>query len=209
VAFRLAVSGPQACFPRVECTRDLITYDVITPMAARAIFEAVHWTPAIRWEIDEIRMLRSQHFEWISLADQPAHSTSSPPEASDVELTTLRRAHVLVDVCYQIVAHFEMTSKAGLADSPAQHSAMFRRRLKRGQYHRQPFLGLRVFPAVLAEVDRGDLLTLTGKDGGTIDLGWMLYDTYVEGHSTPTFFRPTMIDGVIDLRRRESLILAG
>ena len=55
--FCLEVSGPLACFTRPEMKVERVSYDVITPSAARAIYSALLWKPAIRWRIDQIDVL--------------------------------------------------------------------------------------------------------------------------------------------------------
>jgi CRISPR-associated Cas5-like protein len=63
--FCLEVWGPMACFTRPELKVERVSYDVITPSAARAIFEAIFWKPAIRWEITRIEVLNP--IKWMNL----------------------------------------------------------------------------------------------------------------------------------------------
>ena len=62
---RLRVWGERACFTRPEMKVERVSYDVITPSAARGILEAIHWKPAIRWAVDRIHVLRPVRFESI------------------------------------------------------------------------------------------------------------------------------------------------
>src|SRR5690554_8170046 len=62
---RLKVWGERACFTRPEMKVERVSYDVITPSAARGIIEAIHWKPAIRWHIDKIHVLNPIAFESI------------------------------------------------------------------------------------------------------------------------------------------------
>ena len=59
---RLKVWGDYALFSRPEMKAERVSYDVITPSAARAIVESIHWKPAIRWEIDKIHVINEIKF---------------------------------------------------------------------------------------------------------------------------------------------------
>lgn len=56
-AFCLEVSGDFACFNRPEMKVERVSYDIITPSAARAVFESILWKPAIRWQPTKIVVL--------------------------------------------------------------------------------------------------------------------------------------------------------
>ena len=60
---RLHIWGDRACFTRPEMKGERVSYDVITPSAARGILEAIHWKPAIRWQVDRIHVLKPIRFE--------------------------------------------------------------------------------------------------------------------------------------------------
>jgi len=61
----LEVWGDYACFTRPEMKVERVSYDVMTPSAARAIFEAILWKPAIRWNVTRIEVLNP--IRWISV----------------------------------------------------------------------------------------------------------------------------------------------
>lgn len=61
----LEVWGDYACFTRPEMKVERVSYDVITPSAARAIFEAILWKPAIKWNVTKIEVLNS--IQWMSV----------------------------------------------------------------------------------------------------------------------------------------------
>ena len=63
--FCLEVWGDYACFTRPEMKVERVSYDVMTPSAARAIFEAIFWKPAIEWKIKKIEVLNP--IKWINL----------------------------------------------------------------------------------------------------------------------------------------------
>ncbi|MDD5673735.1 MAG: type I-C CRISPR-associated protein Cas5c [Chitinivibrionales bacterium] len=61
----LEVWGDYACFTRPEMKVERVSYDLITPSAARAIYESILWKPAIRWNITRIEVLNP--IKWISV----------------------------------------------------------------------------------------------------------------------------------------------
>ncbi|GHU09860.1 type I-C CRISPR-associated protein Cas5 [Betaproteobacteria bacterium] len=209
---RLLVWGERACFTRPEMKVERVSYDVITPSAARGILEAIHWKPAIRWHIDRIRVLKPIRFESIRRNEvgsklSPASVTKAMKAGSTAGLVTYvdedrqqRAATVLRDVSYIIEAHFQLTSKAGTDDSIGKHLDIFNRRARKGQCFHMPCLGVREFPASfeLLEAD-ADLPVPDSTLAGNKDLGWMLHDIDFAEDMTPRFFRAYMKDGVIDV----------
>ncbi len=203
---KLHVWGAFACFTRPEMKVERVSYDAITPSAARGILEAVHWKPAIRWVIDRIHVLKPIRFENIRKNEVGAKISARNARAAMV-LDDLSGLHMAVDdnrqqratmalrdVGYVIEAHFEMTDKAG-EDSPAKHYETFRRRAQKGQCFHRPALGLREFAADFEWLDAVPTSALSGRQ----DLGWMLYDIDFANDRTPQFFRAEMVDGVIDV----------
>ncbi|MDR2748239.1 MAG: CRISPR-associated protein Cas5, partial [Treponema sp.] len=53
----LEVWGDYACFTRPEMKVERVSYDVMTPSAARAIFDGILWKPPIKWHITRIEVL--------------------------------------------------------------------------------------------------------------------------------------------------------
>ena len=187
-----------------------VSYDVITPSAARGILEAIHWKPAIRWVIDRIHVLRPIRFETIRRNEVgskiPVASARRAMNADDLEGLSLavdedrqqRAMLCLADVAYGIEAHFEMTENAGAEDNAGKHAEMFRRRAAKGQCFHQPCLGVREFPAdfKLVEVFPETELPMDARDR---DLGWMLHDIDYAGGRSSVFYRAMMRGGVIDV----------
>ncbi len=207
---KLLVRGRNACFTRPEMKVERVSYDVITPSAARGILEAIHWKPAICWVIDRIHVLRPIRFETIRRNEIgskiPVNKVKSAMRSNDlgglslpVDTDRQQRAMLcLADVAYGIEAHFEMTPKAGPEDNPGKHAEMFRRRAAKGQCFHQPSLGVREFPAdfeLVEEVPETEL-PAGDRDG---DLGWMLYDIDYASDRASVFYRARMQDGVIDV----------
>lgn len=203
---KLLVRGRNACFTRPEMKVERVSYDVMTPSAARGILEAIHWKPAIRWVVDRIHVLRPIRFETFRrnevASKVPLGKARSAMKSGDlaglglaVDEDRQQRAMLcLTDVAYGIEAHFEMTGRAGPGDNPGKHAEMFRRRAAKGQCFQQPSLGVREFPADFELVERFEPAIPE-----TRDLGWMLHDIdYANGRAS-VFYRARMEGGVIDV----------
>ncbi len=209
---KLHVWGDYACFTRPEMKVERVSYDVITPSAARGIIEAIHWKPAIRWIIDRIHVLKPIRFETIRTNEVgskiPARNVETAMKKGSLEELHLlveddrqqRATLALKDVAYVIEAHFELTERAKSDDTPGKHIDMFRRRARKGQCFHRPALGLRQFAADFALVDEIPPSNLP-EDQRNRDLGWMLYDIDFANDRRPMFFRARLEDGVIDVAR--------
>lgn len=207
---RLHVWGRGACFTRPEMKVERVSYDVITPSAARGLLEAIHWKPAIRWVVDRLHVLRPICFESIR-RNEVGHKASvalaeRAMRTGQVEGLQLlvdedrqqRAATVLRDVAYVIEAHFELTAKVGPDDSAGKHLDIFNRRARKGQCFHQPCLGCREFPAGFALIEPGEPLPPVDVSlQGEKDLGWMLLDIDFTAGNASRFFRAVMCDGVI------------
>ncbi|MCG8473852.1 MAG: type I-C CRISPR-associated protein Cas5c [Desulfobacterales bacterium] len=205
---RLKVWGDYACFTRPEMKVERVSYDVMTPSAARGVLEAIHWKPAISWVVDKIHVLKPVRFDSVrrnelkgkaSYASAKSAMKSGKPVHQFIEDERQQRAAlVLRDVCYVIEAHFKMTDRAGEQDNPGKHMDIFRRRAMAGQCFHRPYLGCREFAAHFAWVD-GEIPASELLNDLPKDLGWMLYDIDFEDKMTPRFFRPTLEKGAIDV----------
>ncbi|PJK15549.1 type I-C CRISPR-associated protein Cas5 [Lysobacteraceae bacterium NML07-0707] len=209
---KLHIWGDYACFTRPEMKVERVSYDVMTPSAARGILAAVHWKPAIRWVVDRIHVLKPIRFESVRRNELgskiSASKVSGAMRRKRVEdLYALieddrqqRAATVLKDVAYVIEAHAVLTARAGEGETIAKHIEMFKRRATKGQCFQQPCMGVREFPAHFAWVDEDSLpeseLPENERDR---DLGWMLHDIDFDGSNLPHFFRAEMKNGVIEV----------
>ncbi|MHB9095643.1 MAG: type I-C CRISPR-associated protein Cas5c [Eubacteriales bacterium] len=217
---RLLVWGEYACFTRPEMKVERVSYDVITPSAARGILEAIHWKPAIRWVVDRIHVLNEIRFDNVRRNEVgskiPAGNIRKAMKGEPVLLCQYasedrqQRATLLLrDVAYVIEAHFEMTGEAGPEDKPDKHHAIISRRARQGQCFQQPYLGCREFPARFRLIEEDEPAPHSLYNGSEKDLGWMLLDIdFVDG-ITPLFFRATMKDGLIEIPRMEKGVTAG
>jgi len=211
---RLHVWGPRACFTRPEMKVERVSYDVITPSAARGILEAIHWKPALLWVVDRIHVLRPIRFQSFRRNEVSAKASgASAASAMRVgsthgiglvveEVRQQRASTLLVDVAYVVEAHFELTAKATAADTAAKHVAMFNRRAAAGQCFHRPCLGTREFAADFELVPEGAELpdSTLPPDQRNQDLGWMLHDIDHAAGVSSRFFRARLVDGVLDVR---------
>lgn len=206
------ISGDRACFTRPEMKTERVSYDVITPSAARGILEAVYWKPAIAWKIDSIQVVNEIRFDTfrrnelaskLSYQNAKAAYSKNVPVYVDVMADRQQRATMyLKDVAYIVTAHFEMTARAGESDTPEKHYNIALRRLRKGQCFNQPYLGCREFPATVSLVEDGTVESYY-QDIDRFDLGFMLYDIDFKNSMEPMFYRAVMKNGVIDTSRRE------
>ncbi|UKE69924.1 type I-C CRISPR-associated protein Cas5c [Xanthomonas cerealis pv. cerealis] len=209
---RLHIWGERALFTRPEMKVERVSYDIITPSAARGILEAIHWKPAIRWVVDGIQVLKPIRFESIRRNEVgsklSAASVTKGIKAgrtdtlvSYVEEDRQQRAATLLrDVGYVIAAHFELTDKAGSDDNVGKHLDIFNRRARRGQCFQAPCLGTREFPASFALIEDDAAVPATDPTlAGERDLGWMLHDIDFTDGMTPRFFRARMVDGRVEV----------
>lgn len=215
----MEVSGPYACFTRPEMKVERVSYDVITPSAARGVFDAILWKPAIFWSVKRIEVLAP--IKWISVRRNEVGAVASPRKAGIfVEDERQQRAGLFLrDVSYRLFAEFEFIppEKRGKVynpvpeylhdveepnivrqdEKPSKYAAMFERRASKGQCFNQPYLGCREFAARFRLVDA--LAEPATPIPETRDLGWMLYDLDYSDPATPKplFFRAKLEKGVM------------
>ncbi len=211
---RLEVNGPYALFCRPEMKAERVSYDVLTPSAARGILEAIYWKPEIKYYIDRIHVCNPIRFTNIRrnevgskiLASSvlSAMNGGSVPYLSTHEEIQQRASMLLRDVRYVIEAHFTLTGKGGERDSEEKHYAILSRRIKNGQCFHQPCFGNREFPASF-RLFEGEYVPTHYTNTGEKDLGFMIFDMdYSDKENiSPMFFRAVMRDGVIDVANSE------
>lgn len=202
---KLHVWGEYACFTRPEMKVERVSYDVMTPSAARGFLEAIYWKPSIRWVIDRIHVMkpirlmnvrRNELGGRLAVSAISAGMKRGEPVQTYIEEDRQQRASIVLrDVEYVIEAHFKFTS--GEDRNEGKHLDQFNRRAERGQYFHTPYLGCREFPAAF-ELLEGDVpkSQLTGQQ----DLGYMLLDIDYPNDYQAQFARFTMQDGVIDVK---------
>lgn len=206
MSVKVEVWGDYACFSRPELKTERMSYDVMTPSAARGLLEAIYWHPGLRWIIDRIYVLNPIQFTGIRRnevkskisADNVSSVMSGKKQnlylctSSDIQQ---RAATVLQDVRYVIEAHFVLTDRVAPSDNEGKFCDIMRRRLEKGQCYHQPCFGVREFSAQFRPWPGGEIPTT----GETRDLGLMLYDMdYSDSQNiTPMFFRAALENGVL------------
>lgn len=208
-SFCLEVSGPFACFTRPEMKVERVSYDVITPSAARAVFEAILWKPAIRWSIQRIEVLRP--IRWTNLRRnevsgvistrnvQQAMNAGKGLLAQYIEEERQQRAGLFLrDVAYRLHASMEMVGEDARSN-PGKYIEMFQRRASKGQCVNQPYLGCREFAAHFKLIEGST--TCAPAIDETRELGWMLHDLDFRNATDPQprFFNARMQAGVIEV----------
>lgn len=212
---RLEVWGGYALFTRPEMKVERVSYDVMTPSAARGLMEAVYWHPGMRWIVDRIHVCSPIRFT--NLRRNEVKATVSARSArtvmergtGDLYLCTpeniqQRASMLLRDVHYVIEAHFDMTDRAAPGDNPGKFQDIIKRRIRKGQFYHQPYFGCREFPVNFKLCEQIPDCPESLK--GERDLGWMLWDMdYTDPENIqPMFFRAVLRDGVLDVPTLES-----
>lgn len=211
----LEVWGDYALFTRPEMKVERVSYDVMTPSAARGILESIFWHPGLKYRIDRIHICSPIRFT--NLRRNEVKATVSARSArtvmergtGDVYLCTpeniqQRASMLLRDVHYVIEAHFDMTDRAAPGDNPGKFQDIIKRRVRKGQFYHQPYFGCREFPVNFKLCEQIPDCPESLK--GERDLGWMLWDMdYTDPENIqPMFFRAVLRDGVLDVPTLES-----
>lgn len=206
--FRLECWGPYACFTRPEMKAERVSYDMMTPSAARGVVETLYWHPNVQYIIDQIDVLSP--IEMMNLRrnelKSKLHGKDAVNEAkkghavfTDASIDrTQRAAVVLTNVHYCIHYHFLLKENdtQALRDKV---TGIITKRGKNGKCFTQPYLGCREFSAHFKLLKPEEPIIPIKENR---DLGYMLYDLDYSGeaHNTPMFFRAVLKDGVLNLR---------
>lgn len=218
--FCIEVWGDYACFTRPEMKVERVSYDIITPSAARAVLEAIFWKPAIQWKVKKIEVLNP--IRWISVRRNEVGKLMSPQTKQIfIEEERQQRAGLFLrDVGYRLYAEMEFISPRNRilketpdelkdqeeetilrsTENPGKYNAIFERRAKKGQCFSQPYLGCREFSCNFRLIENPEKEEKHPIDE-TRDLGFMLYDMDFtdEKDPKPMFFRVQLNHGVIEV----------
>lgn len=234
--FCLEVAGDYACFTRPEMKVERVSYDVITPSAARAIYSAIFWKPAIKWHITKIEVLNP--IRWTSVRRNEVATVASGKPILIEDARQQRAGLLLRDVKYRLFAELEyiepkdrpkvinpapdwmadedekkmlMESELVRSDEkPGKYLAMFDRRASKGQCFMHPFLGCREFSCSTVRLIReAELSNEPQPISETRDLGFMLYDMDYSNPKDikPMFYRANMVNGTICTDERKVEVL--
>ncbi|MFH1018561.1 MAG: type I-C CRISPR-associated protein Cas5c [Pseudomonadota bacterium] len=214
---RVRVAGLYACFSRPEMKVERVSYEVMTPSAARGVLDAVLWRPEMRWVVRNITVLRPIRFISIrrnevqsKIAPRTVHGWMKDPRkyeplaagAGEGTDGTPRNTLALKDVAYVIEAEPRVFSPNG-DNTPTKYMAMFNRRVEKGQCFQQPYLGCREFACSFSPPDPSE-----NPIAESLELGLMLYDVAKlydvanpeKGQYKPYFFRARLENGILDTR---------
>ncbi|QLQ02713.1 MAG: type I-C CRISPR-associated protein Cas5 [Thiobacillus sp.] len=204
----LELSGPYACFTRPEMKVERVSYDMMTPSAARACFEAILLKPAIRWHVRKIEVMKP--IRWINLRRNEVASVVSTRNVETamksgkgdlglyIEEDRQQRAGLFLrDVSYRVHADLEFLAARDPQANAAKYHEMFERRASKGQCVNQPYLGCREFAAAFRLVAKPDDEATPIDE--TRDLGFMLHDLDFShpADPQPRFFRARLENGAV------------
>lgn len=229
--FKIMVSGQYACFTRPEMKTERVSYDVPTPGAMEGLIKSIYWKPAFRIVVDKIvvfspikfvNVRRNEVEEKVSFSKVKRQMKDGQERVGlyTSEIRSQRGSMILKDVLYGVEFHFELTGIRSEHDdeSEEKHYNIMLRRLKKGQFFRQPVLGCREFAVDKIElVDEFPMNRVSKELEGDVDLGYMLYHMKFRDGGIPKdndwearkfsdeadamFYRPHMVDGVIDVAK--------
>ena len=222
---KLHVWGEYACFTRPELKSERMSYEVMTPSAARGVLTAIYWKPQFEWVVDRIRVLKP--IRMVQVRRNELENKMVVPSVDvmmgkktailgcEIEKNRQQRsATVLRDVGYIIEAHVKVLEEIDGVNSIAKHLEMFKRRARCGQCFHQPYFGNREFPVMFELVEEDavvhDMLPAEQRNRA---FGLMLHDLVytpdpkngriICGHTgrklsaTPHFFMAELRDGVL------------
>lgn len=215
MSISLEVWGDYACFTRLEMKTERVTFDVMTPSAARGLLESIYWHPGMRWVIDRIHVCSPIRFTNVRRNEVKSKLSAEKARrvmergTGELYLVTSqdiqqRAALLLRDVRYVIDAHFDITAQAAAGDNAGKFQDIIKRRIRRGQFYHQPYFGCREFPAQFKECET--LPSCPEELRGVQELGYMLWDLDYsdEENIVPLFFRATLRDGILEVPTRDS-----
>lgn len=214
--YGLEVWGDWACFTRPELKVERVSYDVITPSAARAIFEAILFKRyAMRWQITRIEVLNP--IKWTTIRRNEVGAVAGKSSIFIEDKRQQKNSLLLQDVHYRIYAKLVfipvkdrpkeafVKHKPDDDENPMKYYQMFERRAAQGQCFTQPYLGCREFAANWRLIE--DSETLVPPLSEDRDLGIMLYDMdFDKDLKKPDamFYRAKMEQGVIVVPDKDS-----
>ncbi|MDP3274844.1 MAG: type I-C CRISPR-associated protein Cas5c [Deltaproteobacteria bacterium] len=214
VRLSMRVRGELACFTRPEFKVERMSYEIVTPSAARSLFECVLWKPQFSWEICEIAQLAP--VAWASFRRNEVNSrlTGRAEHYCADEDRAQRNTVALRDVDYVITATLALTEQRTNDCNVQKYCTMFAERMARGQFHRAPYLGCREFAARIDEAPES-FACPDAKFGVHRSLGQMFYDFAWpvregsgkhEASPKPLFFEAKLASGVLVVPPRSQVL---
>lgn len=202
----LEVWGEMACFTRPEMKVERFSYPVITPSAARGIFDAIYWEgirdkdrmrPYFYWQVRRIEVIKPPRYlalrrnevkdkapsertiaQWMSgkVAAEPIWADGGKDHLGTDQKGRTQRQTMALKDVHYRLYADIITHPDFHADV-GKFNSMFERRAKRGQCFQQPYFGCREFPAYF---EWRDAAAPGGESDKAVNLklGWMLYDVF-------------------------------
>ena len=224
----LEVWGDFACFTRPEMKVERFSYPVITPSAARGIYDAIYWkrSYAFYWQIEKVEILNPP--QYIALRRNEVKGNVGIQDISkwmkgkteiepfraddmdnDLKGRTQRQTMALKDVRYMLYAHMQFRNSVA---NVHEHDSQFLRRARHGKCFYQPFFGCREFPAYFELVENTDAKSGRISRNYSGEIGIMVYDTFDLGKANdeyaPQFisvYRASVQGGIMKVPPYESL----
>lgn len=212
----LEVWGDWACFTRPELKVERVSYDVITPSAARAIFEAILFKRyAMYWQVTKIEVMNP--IRWVTIRRNEVGAVAGKSVIYIEDKRQQKNSLLLQNVRYRIYAELRfipvkdrskeafVKHQPGNDENPMKYYQMFERRASQGQCFTQPYLGCREFAANWKYIDNTEQLDPPLAEDR--DFGIMLYDMDFDGNPQKPdamFYRAKMEQGVIVVPDKDS-----
>lgn len=196
---RIKVTGDFACFTRPDLKVERMTYPCMTPSAARGILDSILWKPEFQWWVHRIIVLNPVKFFSVKRNEINAKQGKIPILIE--ERRTQRNSIILKDVSYIIEASVYQKNFDS-KNPPKKYAEMFKRRVKKGQCWRRPFLGTREFSAEFYTPDG-----LEQPIQEILPIGSMLFDIFYDekGKPSPLFFYDVaIINGLLECPETEN-----
>jgi len=198
---RIKVEGDFACFTRPDLKVERMTYPCMTPSAARGILDCILWKPEFQWYVRKILVLNPVQFFSIKRNEINSKQSRNPIVIDEVDskgkpkYRSQRNSIILKNVAYVIEASVYQ-DPISQENPPKKYVEIFRRRIRKGQCWRRPYLGTREFYAEFMEVDGSEK-----PISDTIPIGSMFFDVFYnkEGWPEPVFFYDVSVkNGVLN-----------
>lgn len=204
---RVKATGDFACFTRPDLKVERMTYPCMTPSAARGVLDSILWKPEFQWWVHRIIVLNPLKFFSVKRNEIVAKQGEKPIVIDELKsdgkpkYRTQRTSIILKDVAYIIEASVyqkEFDSK----NPPKKYAEMFKRRVKKGQCWRRPYLGTREFAAEFYATDGSEQPL---QD--ILPIGSMLFDVFYDAKGKPSplfFYDVAVINGVLECPKPEN-----
>ena len=193
---KVKVSGEFACFTRPDLKVERMSYPCMTPSAARGVLDSILWKPEFKWYVRRILVLKPVIYCSIKRNELKTKQGKEPIDICDMaKYRTQRSSTLLRDVAYIIEASV-FQDAFDVKNPPVKYVEMFRRRVRKGQCFRRPYLGTREFSCEFTEPTPNDT-----PIPDTVPIGSLFHDMFYspDGVPQPLFAHNMAIhNGILD-----------